>query len=199
MDRNDKLVALAGIVVLIIALIGVAYHEQTYSPEEKAVESGMHSYRIEWVEKSEHIVDNGYVGRDGWSGNYTIDVGDNNIIGCAEISIEWTDNLNFHGFIFPWNWSDLIEAKASIDEFGFSKTASGYSKITMEAEHGVPDDKIVKAKNESEALKSVKGVNRIVCNLDLTIKPKPIIFDRGNDFTVTINYHYYEPKIVELS
>jgi len=69
----------------------------------------------------------------------------------------------------------------------------------MEAEHGVPDDKIVKAKNESEALKSVKGVNRIVCNLDLTIKPKPIIFDRGNDFTVTINYHYYEPKIVELS
>jgi len=121
MDRNDKLVALAGIVVLIIALIGVAYHEQTYSPEEKAVESGMHSYRIEWVEKSEHIVDNGYVGRDGWSGNYTIDVGDNNIIGCAEISIEWTDNLNFHGFIFPWNWSDLIEAKASIDDLDFPK------------------------------------------------------------------------------
>jgi len=198
MDRNDRIVIMAGIIILIIALIGILYHEKTYESITPAEEKN--SYRIEWTEYSDEIVSSGYVGRDGWNGNYTIDEGKNAVISNVEFKLEWSDNLNFHGFILPWNWSDKIEMSVSIPEFSFSDTKSGYEGITIEGKGYTPSAKMVKAKNESQALEmlDVKS-GAINCKVSLSIMPKPRIFDKGNDFTLHIIYHYYEPEIKKVS
>ncbi len=198
MDRNDRIVIMAGIIILIIALIGILYHEKTY--ESIAPSEEKNAYRIEWTEYSDEIVSQGYVGRDGWSGNYTIDEGEDAVISDIEFKIEWKDDLNFHGFILPWNWSDEIEASISVPEFSFSNSKSGYEEISMEAKGDTPEPKLVKAKNESEAFKSISIKSGAVnCKVSLSITPKPRFFDKGNDFTIHISYHYYKPEIKQVS
>jgi len=198
MDRNDSMVIIAGIIILIIALIGIVYHEKTYESISPAEQKN--SYRIEWTEYSDEIVSQGYVGKDGWSGNYTIDEGNNAIISDIEFKLEWSDDLNFHGFIFPWNWSDKIEMAVSIPEISFSDSKTGYEGITIEAKGNTPSSKIVKADNESEALKMAgEKTGKLNCKVSLSINPKPRFFDKGNDFTLHILYHYYKPTIQKIS
>jgi len=197
MDRNDRLVIIAGIIVLIVALIGIVYHEKTYvsTPEVK-----QNSYRIEWTEYSDEITTDGHVDLNGWSNNYTIDAGENAVISSVEFMLQWTDDFNFHGIIFPWNWTDKIEMTASIKEFSFSDSRSGYEKITIDAQGTTPQPKIVKADNETAALKSVyKGHEKIDCKVNLKITPKPRFFDKGNDFTLHIVYHYYKPEVRKIN
>ncbi len=137
MDRQDKMVIMAGIVILIISLAGIVYHEKTYVASEEVKKV---SYRVTWREYSDEIVDNGYVGKDGWQNNYEIVLGNNAYIYQVEIKVEWSDDLNFHGIILPWNWSDKIDLSASIDELQFSQSASGYEKIELDVTKEKPKD-----------------------------------------------------------
>jgi len=191
------MVMIAGVVILIIAVAGIVYHEKTYekiTPEEKKT-----SYRIEWDEGSDEIALTDYVGRDGWSKNYTIDEGEDAFISYVEFVLEWQDNLDFHGFILPWNWSDKIEMSVSIPQMSFSSTNDGYKKIRIVAERNVPESKIVKAINKTEAMNMIdEKTGKINCQVDLSIFPKPRFFDKGNDFELSIIYHYYKPSVEEI-
>jgi len=199
MDRQDKLVIMAGVVILIISVIGIVYHEKNYVASEKIKEEK--SYIVTWRDYSDELTDSGYVGRDGWQGNYEIKLQDTAHIYEVEIKVDWSDNLDFHGFILPWNWSDRMELSASIDEMGFSDTASGYNGIDIHAEKNKLNDFTSKAGSREDVLKQVEGMvtNDINCSLSLSISPKPMFLDRGNDFTVHIIYHYLKPEIKEQS
>lgn len=197
MDRNDRIVITAGIIILIIALIGIVYHEKTYVSTPKIEKN---SYRIEWEEYSDEISYDGYVDKNGWKNNYTIDAGENSAICCVEAKVDWKDNLDFHGIIFPWNWTDKMEMDFSIDEFSFSQSENGYGMLSIKATIERPKDLIVKAENKSEAMKMIGNINsKIHCTISLNIQPKPRFFDRGNDFTLYITYHYYKPIIKKIS
>ncbi|MCD6481573.1 MAG: hypothetical protein J7L31_04800 [Thermoplasmata archaeon] len=196
MDRQDRLVIMAGVVILIISVIGIVYHEKNYVASEEVKET---SYMVSWREYSDEIVDSGYVGKDGWHNNYEIDVKNDACIYKVEIKVDWSDNLNFHGFILPWNWSDRVEVSASIDEMGFSQSAAGYDGVELSVEKDKPDDFISKVNDKETVMEQVKDMARssINCSLSLSITPKPMFLDKGNDFTVHIIYHYLTPEIKE--
>jgi len=196
MDRQDRLVIMAGVVILIISVLGIVYHEKNYATSEEIKET---SYMVSWKEYSNEITDSGYVGKDGWQNSYEIDLQDNAFIYEVETKIEWSDNLNFHGIILPWNWSDKIDMSASIHEMGFSQSASGYGMIELSAEKEKPQDFITKVSSKEEAVNMVKdmALSHINCSITLAITPKPMFFDRGNDFTLHITYHYLVPQIKE--
>jgi len=194
MDRQDKIVILAGIVILIISIVGIVYHEETYVASEEVKKV---SYTVSWKEYSDEIIDNDYVGKAGWENEYEINLQENAYIYQVEIKVDWTDNLNFHGIILPWNWSDKIEAYASIEEMQFSQSASGYDGIEIDVAKEKPKDfqADVKSMEELEEILKDMALNKITCNISLSITPKPIFFDRGNDFTLHIIYHYCIPEI----
>ena len=194
MDRQDKIVILAGIVILIISIVGIVYHEETYVASEEVKKV---SYTVSWKEYSDEIIDNDYVGKAGWENEYEINLQENAYIYQVEIKVDWTDNLNFHGIILPWNWSDKIEAYASIEEMQFSQSASGYDGIEIDVAKEKPKDfqADVKSMEELEGILKDMALNKITCNISLSITPKPIFFDRGNDFTLHIIYHYCIPEI----
>ena len=194
MDKQDKIVILAGIVILIISIIGIVYHEETYVASEEVKKV---SYTVSWKEHSDEIIDNDYVGKAGWQNEYEINLQENAYIYQVEIKLEWTDNLNFHGLILPWNWSDKIEMDASIEEMQFSQSASGYEGIEIDVAKEKPKDFQANVKSMEELQEMLKdmALNKITCNISLSIIPKPIFFDRGNDFTLHIIYHYCIPEI----
>lgn len=200
MDKQDKMVILLGIIIIAVAVVGIAYHEQTYVASEE-VESV--SYKVSWRDYSDEIMEEGYVDKtEGWQNTYDITIDDPNAcIYKVEVKITWSDDRDFHGIILPWNWSDAIEATVSIDEMQFSQSASGYGAIEMVAQRDRPNDFKVDTADEEEISKIIQDtgvINSINCNMDLSILAKPMFLDRGNDFTLYITYHYCIPEIVAM-
>ncbi|HEC88282.1 MAG TPA: hypothetical protein ENI52_03085 [Thermoplasmata archaeon] len=198
MDRQDKMVIFAGVIILIIAIAGIIYHEKTYVSSEEIEKN---SYRVTWEEYSDEIVENDFVGGDGWENDYIIEMTKENAwIHSIEVKIQWTDNLDFHGFIFPWNWTDKIDASVDISEMSFSQSSSGYSSIEIIASEELPKDFDVEAKNMEEVNEIIKDMvmSKVTCKINLSITSKPLLIDRGNDFTLSIVYHYSIPNIQPL-
>ena len=201
MDKQDKIVIFAGIVILIISIAGILYHEKTYVATSEEIKKT--EYVVSWIEYSDEIVDNGFVGRDGWGASYSLDIDypsegkEYGVITAVDIILEWSDNLDFHGLILPWNWSDLVEMNVKIDELGFSQSAKGYGKIELHVEKGQPQDFTKEAENETQLYEYLaqNALNEVNCKINLSITPKPRFFDRGNDFIMRIVYHYYVPEI----
>lgn len=200
MDRQDKMVVLLGIIIIAVAVVGIAYHEKTYVASEEVEKV---SYKVSWEEHSDEIMEEGYVGKaEDWQNTYDITLDDDNAcIYKVEIKITWSDDRDFHGLILPWNWSDVIDATVSIDEMQFSQSSSGYGIIEMVATSDRPSDFKVDTADEekvSEIIKEKGVINSINCNIDLSILAKPLFLDRGNDFTLYITYHYCTPEIVTM-
>ncbi|HEC76511.1 MAG TPA: hypothetical protein ENI33_04555 [Thermoplasmatales archaeon] len=198
MDRQDKMVIFAGVIILIIAVAGIVYHEKTYVSSEEIKKN---SYRVTWEEYSDEIIENDFVGGDGWMNEYIIEMTkENACIHAVEVKIQWTDNLDFHGFIFPWNWTDKIDASVGISEMSFSQSSSGYGSIEITASKEPPKDFDAEAENMEEVNEIIKDMvmSKVTCKINLSITSKPLLIDRGNDFTLSIVYHYSIPNIQPL-
>jgi len=202
MDKRDKMVVFVGFLILVVALIGVMYEEKGYT--EAAKEEKKIMYAVEWEEGMNGFQEEGTVTKsEATTLTYEI-----NQEGLTEVEfrLEWNDNLAT-GIIIPWNWSDLIEMKVS-GPGGVvfsSNPASGYkSPLVIKAEIGeVPSSMTINATNETEVWNIInpyittKGMG--TWNAEISIKPKPFFFDRGNDFTIYVTYKYYTPEVRKIS
>ncbi|MEA2053875.1 MAG: hypothetical protein U9O96_01980 [Candidatus Thermoplasmatota archaeon] len=204
MDRKDRIVVLVGIVILIIAIIGVLYHEKEYTEAERTVEK--YAYNVDWNEKTVDLREEGYVAK-GKTTNYTYSI-DRSGLTQIEFKLEWSDNLA-RGFIIPWNWSDTmdmrISAPSSSIKFSGPSSASGSSSpLVVKAVIGdVPHSMQIDAANETEVYEilnsehiSEEGKGSWTADIDITTKP--FLLDRGNDFTLCVTYTYYEPVITKV-
>jgi len=203
MDRKDRIVVLVGIVILVVAVIGVVYHEKEYTAAETTEES--YTYNVDWEERVINLRDEGHVAK-GETSNYNYSI-DHDGLMCVSFELEWSDDLA-HGFIIPWNWSDMLSMKVSAPDnvkFSSSNSVSGYSSpLTVEAKIGeMPSSMQINASNETEVYKilnsdyiSKEGKGQWTASIDITTKP--MFFDRGNDFTMYVSYSYYEPVITKV-
>ncbi len=194
MDKEDRIVIMVGIIILVIAIIGILYHEKTYVVSEKVRKN---EYIVSYVDRSDEIRQDGFVGKNGWNEIFTIEAEKNAVIHKVELFIEWKDNLDLHGIIFPWNWTDKMEASIEIPEMVFSRSISSYKSIEVFVEKEKPKDKKIVAgsREEVEKILNKEALNKINCSITLSIETKPLFFDRGNSFDIRIIYHYSVPKI----
>jgi len=202
MDRKDRIVVLVGVVILVVALIGVMYHEKEYTGAEQTVEK--YAYNVEWEEKTITLRDEGHVAK-GEVSNYSYSI-DHDGLTCVKFELEWNDDLA-HGFIIPWNWSDTLDMKVSAPgnvKFSGSSSATGSSSpLVVEATIGsVPSSMQIDASNETEVYKIIDKYitkdGKGSWGVNVGIQTKPFFFDRGNDFTIHISYTYYEPVITKV-
>ncbi|MBC7081808.1 MAG: hypothetical protein H5T44_06185 [Thermoplasmatales archaeon] len=198
LDNKDKMVISVGIAILIVAIIGIVYHEKSYVGTKEIQKE---KYRISWREYSNEITDEFYLGKEGVEKTYEIKL-DENYAGISSIylSVEWKDNINLHGLIFKWNWTDKVDATVNIPEMNFSKSFSEYEKIEASVKGKYPSDFIFEG-NETEVYEKLKEyeMKNAKCKASFSITPKPIILDKGNDLQVKIVYTYYKAKIEKIS
>lgn len=206
MDKRDKIVVAAGVIIVIIALIGVAYQEEDVSSAETPEKE--YAFNVNWDKKTVTLPDEGHVDTGGTSSE-NFSVSDRGL-GTVSITLDWTDDWAT-GFIIPWNWSDMLSLRVSAPSgvsFSGSSEASGYGgPLTVTAEIGTkPESVQLNASNMSEAETMVE--DRYMSSTgtgDWTatvgIDTKPFLLDRGNDYDITLEYTYYEYSIekVEIS
>ncbi len=204
MDRKDRIVVLVGVVVLVVAVIGVMYHEKEYTAAEQTVEK--YAYNVDWDEKTINLHDEGHVAK-GEISNYTYSI-DHDGLTQVKFELEWSDDLS-RGFIIPWNWSDTIDMTISAPDsavkfVGSNPVSGSASPLVIEAMLGnTPSSMQINASNETavrEILESEyiskDGKGSWISYVEITTKP--FFFDRGNDFTLYVSYTYYEPIITKV-
>lgn len=207
MDKRDKIVVAAGVIIVIIALIGVMYHQEDVSSAEKTEKQ--FAFNVNWDKKIVTLPGEGQVSKGGTSSeNFSIS---KRGLGSVTVTLEWTDDWDASGIILPWNWSDMLSLQVSAPSgvrFSGSSSASGYSSpLTVTAAIGdKPNSLMLNASNMSEAESIVEDQHMSSTGTGdwtatIGIETKPFLLDRGNDYTVTLEYTYYEYSIeqVEIS
>ena len=206
MDKRDKIVVAAGVVIVIIALIGVVYQEEDVSSAETMEKQ--YAFNVNWDKKTVTLPGEGQVSTGGTSmENFSIS---RRGLGTVTVTLDWSDD-RATGFIIPWNWSDMLSLQVSAPSgvsFSGSSSASGYSgpQTVMATIGDKPESVQLNASNMSAAEEIVE--DRYMSSTgtgDWTatvgIETKPFLLDRGNEYTVTLEYTYYEYSIkkVEIS
>ncbi|MBC7128518.1 MAG: hypothetical protein H5T45_02140 [Thermoplasmatales archaeon] len=198
LDNRDKMVISVGIAILVVAIIGIVYHERSYVSMQEIQKE---KFRVSWVEYSDEINDEFYVGKEGIEQTYEIKLNENYAgISSLHALIEWEDNINLHGIIFKWNWTDKVDATISVPEMNFSKSYSEYGKIEASVKGSIPNDFIFEG-NETALYEKLKEyeIKDVKCKTSFSITPKPVLLDKGNGIQIKILYTYYKPKIEKIS
>lgn len=202
MDKRDKTVVFIGILILIVAIIGVMYEEKGYT--EAGEEEHKVTYAVEWEEKTKSFRDEGAVSK-GEETTLTYSIDQEGLME-VEFKLEWSDNLA-RGIFIPWNWSDILEIKINAPgsvEFSSNPASSYKSPLIIRAKVGdIPPTMTINATNETEVWDIVSShVTKNGMgdwNAHISIKTKPLFFDRGNDFTLFVTYRYYSPIVRKIS
>lgn len=204
MDRRDRIVVFAGVLILVLALIGVVFQGKETSDAEETTE--MRTFNVNWQEKTVDINEEGLVMKGGTE-TLNFSINKNGLMRVA-LNLEWTDDW-VRGFIIPWNWSDTLEMIISAPsgvQFSGSSTVEGTtSPLAVEASiNTIPSSMQINASNMTAVQDRVEqdymdSTGTGVWNARVGIATKPFLLDRGNDFSVVLRYSYFEPIITEIN
>lgn len=208
LKKNDKIIVIVGVVILLIAGIGIA----VYSPTEHSGIShfhpdGMYAYDVSWnnYSKTVSIDAQTYAGR-GAPFNYELDIKHKNILNVV-VEISWQDDHTY-GILFTRGLDTLtadIQCKGKTDSWvsiGEGSREFYYSINSM------PYDTQIRADSTEEALEKVHQEyykqDTVALSIDVDVDPgeriwRPLKYlrDKGNDFDLTIRYEYYEAEFSE--
>lgn len=204
MDKRDRIVVFAGIVILVIALAGVILQGEESTEAEKTIE--MRTFNVNWNQKTGSYREEGHVMKgDTETFNFSIN---KEGLTTVTFTLEWSDDWS-RGFIIPWNWSDTLELSVSAPsgvQFSGSSTVSGTGgSLVVEATiNTMPSSLQVNASNMTavqeminEKYMSTTGSG--IWKASVGISTKPFLLDRGNDVTIHVSYSYFEPAISEVT
>jgi hypothetical protein len=208
LKKNDKIIVIVGVVILLIAGIGIA----VYSPAEQMEiphynPDGMYTYDVSWnnYSKTVSIDTETYAGR-GSAFNHEIDIEHKNILNVI-VEISWEDDYSY-GIIFTKGLDTLtadIQCKGKTDSW---VSVGNGSKEFYYSVNAMPYDTQVQADTTEEALEKVYGdfykQDTVPLIVDVTVDPgeriwRPLkyIRDKGNTFDLTVRYEYYEVSLSE--
>ncbi len=199
MNGRDRMVVAVGVSLLLVTGMGILlYPDDTETDEPKDTREII--YTVIWSPASDTVTVNDYVSRDGWQKEYTLQMGDGAVIDSVTVSLDWHEAFNPHGLFLSWNWSDKIEVSVAVDELRFSQTTTGYGKLHVTAANTERWEATCETKNREEVDRWIHNqtTDTLSCTIDMSITPKPWPFDRGNDFTLRITYHYLIPSITTI-
>jgi hypothetical protein len=213
LKRNDKIIILVAIVVIVIAGVGIAMYSQpptVETPPSTPVTSG--SFNVTWTVRNESLdIINGFAGK---KAPYTggIEINQGNIISIT-FNLSWVDDHTTFMKRFGLDRLTLAVTTADgdlnqVSNTSAPKTRKGTDTITLES-HIIPPAATgpIKADDYKSALAQFNKnpyfddswMNR---NFSITVTDKigekriiPRLLDKGNTFTLEISYSYYQGVI----
>lgn len=215
LKKNDKIILIAGVAILIIAGIGIAVYTSPDIDENNAgnTQPDYISYPISWYKHSGNMMfdDNLYVEKKStYSDSFTIDSSKDNkgsVLTNIEIQIIWEDDHTYG--ILRTKGEDTLTVTVT-DENGQSETMSGKpaDNITFQINNinDVPRSDSIFAEDKENATEIIEGMiygkNTANFKIDVEvdtgerfIRLIKYIRDKGNDFEIKVLYTYYSYEI----
>ena len=211
LKRNDKLILIVGIIILVVSAIGIAAYT-SYEPDDVKIftEPEMKTYEVIFSESSDIDEVEGYANkRDPYSKPFTISSPIGSILTNVDISIDWQDDYTY-GLIIK-KGEDTLTARITYE--GETKKYSGVRSDKKEIAsfkiNDVPILDNIEAENDEDASDIIDSMfsenNEATFDLDVEVDTGERIWrllkyirDQGNGFKLEITYHYFTYNIEEI-
>jgi hypothetical protein len=206
LNKNDKIILIAGVAILIIAGIGIAVYTSPDEEGVKVLDTEQDYFNYYWMKdiKDEIIEEKIYVEKSStYNNDFSVDSPSSSVITEIEIQIIWDDDYTY-GF-FRTKGEDTLTATIT-DNKGESKTFSATSgenlTFKFNSDYKVPIADLIPADDESDARTNLenlfKGQNVFDFDIEVNVetgerlfRPLRFLRDRGNDFKIKAKYTYY--------
>jgi hypothetical protein len=208
LKKNDKIILIVGVAILIVAGIGIAVYTSPDTDELKAgnTEPEYLSYTYNWMKEpiDKFIGDSIYVEKSStYDGNIEIKSPEGTVLTSVEIEIIWNDDYTYG--ILRSRGEDTLTVKIS-DEKGESKTESdtGGMNLTFQFNNinDIPTSDSFPAEDITDAINILEGMiaGENFANFDIEanvevgerlFRPLRFFRDGGNDFQIKAKYNYY--------
>jgi hypothetical protein len=218
LKRSDKIIAAVGVIILIIAAIGIILYVESEDDVDEISSRKEIKYEVEWTHASDSLdTITGNVGRPilQRSGTYTkpfeVTVPDGNVLTKVDVCITWNDD-NKYG-LQNNKGLDELTAKFTYGEATetHKKTGSGNETFTFTI-YDAPEpltEVITDAESMSDAkdmvLEDHKEKNTASFETKITVKIGETLFrplkymkDKGNNFKIHVTYYCYTLDINEI-
>jgi len=211
LNKSDKAIIVLFVVILIISIIGIALYKPPKTTEtEVKEEKAERLYQIDWRVNQGAIQDiSDYVGnKQTYEDKITIHQ-DN--LKTITFNLSWVDNKALLGrlgrdtFTLEVTTPDGMVHTESMQTL--TKTKTGNILINIPVNSNPPSVSSIKANSTTEAYKILKErlVNDKWKDKEFTVKITVIVGekilwrlrDKGNSFTLSVNYEYYNPVLTE--
>ena len=219
LKKSDKIIAIIGVIILIVAGIGIVLY--TSDDVEEGNGDGIKEtvYEVKWVYYSDGVfpIEGRAERNNPYTDPITISLGEGHVITSVDFKIVWKDDYT-RGFLINTGKDKLralIGVEGTDDPQEHNSEGSFNDNISTFFINEAPSDVTVKnAENinevERDILAKYQGKNTVTFDVKVNIKPgerllslRPIKLlnyfrDRGNKFEIIVYYEYYLLDIEEV-
>lgn len=213
LKKTDKIIAIIGVLILIIAGIGIFLYVGTEETTPSAPPIEEKIYNVKWAENTGTMSISGFAGkRATYIDPINLTESQGSVITDVTVYFVWKDDRHI-GFILTRGWDTLTaditppvgEAQTHQSKGGSDNTTG----LTFDKLNSAPEDyEITDASSIEDATQRVMDeyANKNTASFEtkITVKvgeplrrPWKYFRDKGNGFTIEITYTYYTPIIEE--
>lgn len=218
LKKTDKIIAIVGVVILIVAVFGVLfYYEAEDTVDEDKNGTVTKEFEVYWTE---YTVEDKITGKAQKNSPYkdpiNITLDEGCVLSIVEIRIVWKDDYT-KGMLIN-KGEDTLTAEFTPENGEMqkhSKKAKGNETFIFPINSVIPQNEIIEDVEdifaaEDKIAEDYAGMDSTSFDVKVTCKPgerllsfRPLKFlnflrDKGNSFDLFITYKYYKPDITEI-
>ncbi len=207
LKKSDKMIAIVGVAILIIAAVGIVLYTAYEEPVED-VKPTEETFMVTWNENSGQLACiSGFAGKSAYTDPFAFSVPSGSVLTSVSVRIVWKDDNTYRGVLSKGVDSLTAEIGVSGGESQLYKSTTGSGNETLYfVAYDRPYDETLDAKDYDEAQQMVydmvQGKNDASYDVKVTVKtgeklrrPLQYLKDKGNSFELFVSYTYYTPMI----
>ena len=205
LKKNDKIILIVGVVILIASGAGIALYNVDDSDDSSLVEDSEMTYEYTWTKKTgeANLGSNIYAGKgDTYDSSITLTTPTGSVLTKVDIELSWEDDCTY-GLLKKNKGQDILEGTITYGSKEESMESVGSDNITKSFTiNNMPKTDAVQATSEQDAKDAINelisGDNKATFAFYIDITPGEKIWrllkwtrDKGNEFDLTATYTYY--------
>jgi hypothetical protein len=209
LKKSDKIIAAVGVIILIIAAVGIFFYVSTEEVEEVVTEPEEKTFYVTWTKETGEIPLDGYAGKKApYNQAHTV-TAFGGVLTSADFQLTWEDDCTYFG-IFS-KGLDKLTAEISMTDGEPQPPQSSVGSGDMTFPFSVNDIPMVDSVEAEDIFEAEEIINEMfsgqgVTSFDVTVtvstgeklrRPLKFLKDKGNSFELKIIYEYYSPMIEE--
>jgi hypothetical protein len=208
LKKNDKIILIVGVVIIIAAAIGIAAYTSIDSDDlEIPEETENKDFKVSWIKNTETMEFTGTAAKS-YNDPFSVDSPMYTVLTQVEINVVWNDD-NTYGLLIK-RGLDTLTAEIKYNGESQKKSSRGSGDMYYDFSiNDMPNLESIESTNYNDALETVRamfsGENKATFDTTINVDTGERIWrifnflrDRGNKFNLEITYHFYTFDIEEL-
>ena len=206
--KNDKIILIIGVVVIIVAAVGIAVYTSVDSDDLDILEEPEYmTYDVSWT-KNTKTMDFTGLAQKSYNDPFSVDSPTYSILTRVEVNVIWTDDISY-GLLIK-RGLDTLTAEISYNGDSQKKSSKGSGNMSYDFPiNDMPTLDSIEASDYNDALETVRamflGEDKATFDTKINVDTGERIWrlfkfirDKGNKFEIQITYHYYTFDLEEI-